>query len=170
MEAAFDSLANNFANNLFLNDEKEIFNENLGSVKVKLTDLKSVMKANNRPGAPSFNPGPSLVNLFSGPRKCQGGKTCQGVVVQVVQYKKDLIAVDKDKQDDQVDVDHTKVKLSTMPSGCNQFRVTGSPSLKHITEIRCLTRLFCHRNSREVKPKSNVTLSLVLPTLSIINE
>ena len=170
MEAAFDSLANNFANNLFLNDEKEIFNENLGSVKVKLTDLKSVMKANNIQGAPSFKPGPSLVNLFSGPRKCQGGKTCQGVVVQVVQYKKDLIAVDKDKQDDQVDVDHTKVKLSTMPSGCNQFRVTGSPSLKHIAEIRCLTRLFCHRNSREVKLKSNVTLSLVLPTLSIINE
>ena len=165
MEAAFDSLANNFANNLFLNDEKEIFNENLGSVKVKLTDLKSVMKANNRPGAPSFNPGPSLVNLFSGPRKCQGGKTCQGVVVQVVQYKKDLIAVDKDKQDDQVDVDHTQVKLSTI-----QFRVTGSPSLKHIAETRCLTRLFCHRNSREVKLKSNVTLSLVLPTLSIINQ
>lgn len=109
VEAAFDSLADNLVNNLFLNEGKEIYNEKLGSVKVQLTNLKTVVKANSRPNAPSFDPGPALVGRFSGPRKCHGGKTCQGVVLKVVQFKKDLIAIDKERQDNQVDIDHTQV-------------------------------------------------------------
>ena len=127
VEAAFDSLADNLVNNLFLNEGKEIYNEKLGSVKVQLTNLKSVVKANSRPNAPSFDPGPALVGRFSGPRKCHGGKTCQGVVLKVVQYKKDLIAVDKERQDNQVDIDHTQVKLYVMLLGRNQFSIDRSP-------------------------------------------
>lgn len=70
MEVVFDFFVNNFVNNFFFDDEKEIFNENLGLVKVKLIDLKSVMKVNNRLGVFSFNFGLLLVNFFSGLRKC----------------------------------------------------------------------------------------------------
>lgn len=109
MEAAFDSLADNLVNDLLLNDEREVFNENLGSVKVQVTTLKSEVKASSKPGAPKFDPGDGLADLFSGPRKCGKGKTCQGVVLQLVQYKKNLIAVDEDKQDKDVEVDSSQV-------------------------------------------------------------
>lgn len=107
-----DTMADNLDEGLLPGDEREVSDERLGTVKVQYTTLSSEVVTSKEPGAATFDPGEALAGQFSKTRKCGQGKTCRGVVLKLIQYKKDLISVDENKQDSGVEVDGSKVRYS----------------------------------------------------------
>lgn len=105
-----DALADNLDEGLLLGDPaREVSDDRLGSIKVAYTTLENPVPTSSKPGAPTFDPGDSLADLYKGPRKCEGGKTCSGVVLELIQYQENLITVEENQQDSNVEVDDSQV-------------------------------------------------------------
>lgn len=106
----FDAMADNLDEGLLLGDPpREVSNDGLGSIKVQYTTLESAVTTSSKPGAPTFDPGSSLADLYKVPRKCGQGKTCSGVVLELLQYKENLITEDDSQKNPDVEVDDSQV-------------------------------------------------------------
>ena len=106
----FDAMADNLDEGLYLGDPpREVFSDGLGSIKVQYTTLESAIATSSKEGAPTLAPGSSLTNRFKGSRKCGQGKTCSGVVAELMQYEKNLITENENQRNLDVEVDNTQV-------------------------------------------------------------
>ena len=132
---AFDALADNMEEGLFLGDPpREVSNDKVGSMRVQLTNMKDEIVASNKPGAPKFNPGDALAGLFA-TRKCAGGKkTCTGAIVKFVTLNKKLVVADETKQNKYVDVQDSKVRQMCPLDAV--YTLTNFPHKKHCPRVK----------------------------------
>ena len=111
MGNVFDELGDNLAAKLVLGDPpREVSDDRLGvAINVRVSNLKEEVAISSKAGAPKFNPGVALTQQFGTPRQCGGGKPCSGVILKLVQYKKDLIKEDPSKQNRDVEIYSSQV-------------------------------------------------------------
>ena len=97
-----DELLENLAVDLVVGDPaREVSDDRLGVMNVRVSDLKTELPISSKPGAPKFDPGEALARTFGTTRMCGGGKTCSGVILKLVQYYKNLLTEDpKNKNND----------------------------------------------------------------------
>ena len=106
----FNAMADNLDEGLLPGDPpREVSSDGLGSIKVQHTTLESAVATSSKPGAPTFDPGSSLADLYKGPRKCGQGKTCSGVVLELLQYDTNLITENENQRNHDVEVDNSQV-------------------------------------------------------------
>lgn len=97
-----DELLENLAVDLVVGDPpREVADDRLGVMNVRVSDLKAELPISSKPGAPKFDPGEALAREFGTTRTCGGGKTCSRVILKLVQYNKNLLREDpKNKNND----------------------------------------------------------------------
>ena len=110
MVNVFGELGDNLAAELVLGDPpREVSDDRLGVVNVRVSNLKQEVAISSKDGAPKFDPGVALSQQFGTPRQCGGGKPCSGVILKLVQYKKNLIKEDPNKQNQDVEIYSSQV-------------------------------------------------------------
>jgi len=106
----FDELGDNLGAELVLGDPpREVSDDRLGRVTVKVSTLQNEMAVSSKPGAPTFDPGEALAAQFSTPRQCGDGRTCSGVLLKLVQFEDNLISEDPNNRDDNVEIYNSQV-------------------------------------------------------------
>ena len=122
MKEAFNELADNIGADLKCGDPpREVSDDRLGSVKVQVSTLEAEIVSSSLSGSPKFDPGPALLGQYSAPRQCEGGKICCGVFLKLIQFKEEVIVVDKRKQNNAIQVVSSQVRFSKKPMLCLAF-------------------------------------------------
>lgn len=106
----FDAMADNLDEGLYLGDPpREVSSDGLGSIKVQYTTLESTVAISSKEGTSTLDPGSSLTDQFKGPRKCGQGRTCSGVILELIQYDNNLITENENQRNHDVEVDDSQV-------------------------------------------------------------
>lgn len=106
----FDAMADNLDEGLYLGDPpREVSSDGLGSIKVQYTTLESTVAISSKEGASTLDPGSSLTDQFKAPRKCGQGRTCSGVILELIQYDNNLITENENQRNHDVEVDDSQV-------------------------------------------------------------
>ena len=121
----FDELGDNLGAELVLGDPpREVSDDRLGRVTVKVSTLQNEMAVSSKPGAPTFDPGEALAAQFSTPRQCGDGRTCSGVLLKLVQFEDNLISEDPNNRDDNVEIYNSQVWIAELEKNfSSQFYV-----------------------------------------------
>lgn len=91
---------------------REVSDDRLGSVKVQVSTLEDEIVSSSLFGSPKFDPGPALPEQYNTLRQCGGGKICCGVFLKLIQYKEKVIVVDKNKQNNDIQVVTSQVSAT----------------------------------------------------------
>ena len=110
MVDAIDKLGKNLGAELLLGDPpREVVDDRLGTVNVRVSKLNAEVPISTKPGAPRFDPGPALGAKFSTPRPCGRGKTCTGAILKAVQFARNLLKEEPNNENDSFEIYNSQV-------------------------------------------------------------
>ncbi|XP_068706586.1 uncharacterized protein [Montipora foliosa] len=110
MVDAIDKLGENLGAELLLGDPpREVVDDRLGTVNVRVSKLNAKVPISTNPGAPRFDPERALKAKFGTPRLCGRGKTCTGAILKAVQFARNLLKEEPNNENDASEIYESQV-------------------------------------------------------------